>query len=111
MSISAMVAQQTRIERQEAPHAASVSFDRHAANAFQQYVHAALAFSMKVPAAWLRHSQRRDATLLFTPGLSGQHPQLTATERQQMWLRSRRQRRALPAIVTCCGTARMSSTL
>lgn len=48
MSIRAMVARQTRIERQEAPHCASVSFERHAANAFQAYVHSALAFSIKV---------------------------------------------------------------
>jgi len=48
MSIRAMVARQTRIERQESPHCASVSFERHAANAFQSYVHSALAFSIKV---------------------------------------------------------------
>lgn len=61
MSIGAMVAQQTRIERQEAPHAASVSFDRHAANAFQQYVHAALAFSIKVQAGGLCRALRQHA--------------------------------------------------
>lgn len=33
--------------RQETPHCASVSFDRHAANAFQSYVSGALAFSIK----------------------------------------------------------------
>ena len=33
--------------RQEEPHCASVSFDRHAANAFQTYVSSALAFSIK----------------------------------------------------------------
>ena len=33
--------------RQETPHCSSVSFDRHAANAFQSYVSGALAFSIK----------------------------------------------------------------
>lgn len=33
--------------RQEAPHCTSLSFNRHAANAFQQYVMAAHAFSIK----------------------------------------------------------------
>lgn len=33
--------------RQEEPHCASVSFDRHAANVFQTYVSSALAFSIK----------------------------------------------------------------
>ena len=33
--------------RQEEPHCASVSFDRHAANIFQTYVSSALAFSIK----------------------------------------------------------------
>jgi hypothetical protein len=33
--------------RQESPHCASVSFERHAANAFQQYIHGALGFSIK----------------------------------------------------------------
>ena len=33
--------------RQETPHCTSVSFDRHAANAFQSYVSGALAFSIK----------------------------------------------------------------
>ena len=42
-----MIAQQTRIERQDAPHCASVSFERHAANGFQSYVRDALAFSIK----------------------------------------------------------------
>ncbi|CAK0786439.1 hypothetical protein CVIRNUC_009652 [Coccomyxa viridis] len=47
MTVEAMVAQQTRIERQETPHCTSVSFERHAANAFQSYVSGALAFSIK----------------------------------------------------------------
>ncbi len=47
MSVNAMIARQTRIERQEAAHCASVSFERHAANAFQSYVRDALAFSIK----------------------------------------------------------------
>lgn len=38
---------QTRIERQDTPHAASASFDFGAANAFQSYVASALAFSIK----------------------------------------------------------------
>jgi hypothetical protein len=33
--------------RQETPHCTSVSFERHAANAFQSYVSGALAFSIK----------------------------------------------------------------
>ena len=47
MSVNEMIARQTRIERQESPHCASVSFERHAANAFQSYVRDALAFSIK----------------------------------------------------------------
>lgn len=35
------------MSRQETPHCTSVSFDRHAANAFQSYVHGAIAFSIK----------------------------------------------------------------
>ena len=47
MDVAAMVAAQTRIERQDAPHAASASFDFAAANAFQSYVSSAIAFSIK----------------------------------------------------------------
>ena len=47
MTVDELVAKQTRIERQETPHAASVSFERHAADAFQSYVRDALAFSIK----------------------------------------------------------------
>eukprot|EP00850_Spirogloea_muscicola_P023375 SM000352S13423 [mRNA] locus=s352:49201:51198:+ [translate_table: standard] len=47
MTVDDMIARQTRIERQEKPHCASVSFDRDAANAFQSYVHESLAFSVK----------------------------------------------------------------
>ena len=38
MTVEEMVAKQTRIERQESSSVASVSFDMHAANAFQAYV-------------------------------------------------------------------------
>lgn len=38
MDVAAMVAAQTRIERQDTPHAASASFDFATANAFQSYV-------------------------------------------------------------------------
>lgn len=48
MSVNAMIAMQTRIERQDAPQCASVSFERHAAYAFQSYVASTLAFSVKV---------------------------------------------------------------
>ena len=48
MNVNAMIAMQTRIERQDAPHCASVSFERHAAYAFQSYVASTLAFSVKV---------------------------------------------------------------
>ncbi|KAL4856070.1 NPL4-like protein 1 [Chlorella vulgaris] len=47
MDVAALVAAQTRIERQDAPHAASASFDFAAANAFQGYVSSAIAFSIK----------------------------------------------------------------
>lgn len=47
MDIDAMIAAQTRIERQENPVAKSVSFDRYAVNAFQSYVANAIAFSIK----------------------------------------------------------------
>ncbi|DBA78069.1 hypothetical protein WJX79_008629 [Trebouxia sp. C0005] len=47
MTVEQLIAKQTRIERQEEPHCASVSFDKHAANMFQSYVQSALAFSIK----------------------------------------------------------------
>eukprot|EP00897_Mesotaenium_endlicherianum_P004380 jgi/Mesen1/3970/ME000210S03203 len=47
MTVDDMIAKQTRIERQEQAHCASVSFDRDAANVFQHYVHESLAFSIK----------------------------------------------------------------
>lgn len=47
MTVEKMVALQTRIERQENPKCTSVSFDVHAANAFQSYIQSALAFSIK----------------------------------------------------------------
>jgi len=47
MDVARMVAAQTRIERQDTPHAASASFDFAAANAFQSYVSSAIAFSIK----------------------------------------------------------------
>ncbi|PSC72970.1 NPL4 1 [Micractinium conductrix] len=47
MDVAKMVSLQTRIERQEAPHAGSASFDFAAANLFQSYVSSAIAFSIK----------------------------------------------------------------
>eukprot|EP00803_Ostreobium_quekettii_P001724 evm.model.scf_441EXC.17 EVM.evm.TU.scf_441EXC.17 scf_441EXC:83479-85016(-) len=47
MTVEEMMSRQMRIERQEHPKVASVSFDRHAANVFQAYVRTALAFSIK----------------------------------------------------------------
>jgi hypothetical protein len=47
MTVERMVAAQTRLERQETPKCASVSFDAQAVNAFQSYVHSAMAFSIK----------------------------------------------------------------
>ena len=47
MDVAAMVAAQTRIERQDTPHAASASFDFATANAFQSYVSSAIVFSIK----------------------------------------------------------------
>ncbi|DBB11014.1 TPA: hypothetical protein ACH3X3_006495 [Trebouxia sp. C0006] len=47
MTVEQLIAKQTRIERQEESHCASVSFDKHAANMFQSYVQSALAFSIK----------------------------------------------------------------
>ncbi|KFM24921.1 NPL4-like protein 2 [Auxenochlorella protothecoides] len=47
MDVRRMVAAQTRIERQETAACSSASFDAEAAHAFQSYVSAALAFSIK----------------------------------------------------------------
>eukprot|EP01025_Chloroclados_australasicus_P026017 TRINITY_DN2584_c0_g1_i1.p1 TRINITY_DN2584_c0_g1~~TRINITY_DN2584_c0_g1_i1.p1 ORF type:complete len:472 (+),score=26.47 TRINITY_DN2584_c0_g1_i1:172-1416(+) len=47
MTVEDMVARQVRIERQDEPHCASVSFDRGSAYSFQAYVHQTLAFSIK----------------------------------------------------------------
>jgi len=52
MTVDQMIAAQTRIERQEAPHCASVSFDANAANVFQTYVNYTLGFK-QVRFGWL----------------------------------------------------------
>jgi nuclear protein localization family protein 4 len=52
MTVDAMIASQTRIERQENPHCVSVSFDANAANAFQSYVNYTLGFK-QVRFGWL----------------------------------------------------------
>lgn len=45
MTVEGMIALQTRIERQEHAKCASVSFDAHCANSFQQYVNGTLGFN------------------------------------------------------------------
>jgi len=52
MTVDAMIAAQTRIERQETPHCVSVSFDANAANVFQSYVNYTLGFK-QVRFGWL----------------------------------------------------------
>lgn len=52
MTVDQMIAAQTRIERQEAPHCVSVSFDANAANVFQSYVNYTLGFK-QVRFGWL----------------------------------------------------------
>ncbi|XP_047327226.1 NPL4-like protein 2 [Impatiens glandulifera] len=47
MTVEDLIAKQMRVSRQENPHCELVSFDRDAANAFQQYVSDALAFGVK----------------------------------------------------------------
>lgn len=47
ITVNDVIAKQTRIERQEKPTVEGLSIDRSAANVFQQYVQAALAFSIK----------------------------------------------------------------
>jgi len=47
MTMDDLIARQVRIERQEKPHSVSASFDRDAANVFQQYVNENLAFAVK----------------------------------------------------------------
>ncbi|KAL5712755.1 hypothetical protein ACHQM5_014895 [Ranunculus cassubicifolius] len=47
MTMDDLIAKQMRVSRQENPHCDSVSFDRDAANAFQQYVNEFLAFGVK----------------------------------------------------------------
>ena len=44
MTVKDLVARQIRMSRQETPHVPSVSFDRQAANTFQQYVRSTLGF-------------------------------------------------------------------
>ena len=58
MTVEGMIALQTRIERQETPHCASVSFDAHAANAFQAYVSGTLGFS-QMRFGWMYGTVRR----------------------------------------------------
>ena len=45
--VADIVAKQRRVERQDKPAVEGVSFDRSAANMFQQYCQSALAFSIK----------------------------------------------------------------
>lgn len=47
MTVADISARQFRLERQEKAHTASVSFDRWAAQRFQEYVASALAFNIK----------------------------------------------------------------
>lgn len=47
LQVADIVAKQRRIERQDKATVEGVSFDRNAANVFQQYCNAALAFSIK----------------------------------------------------------------
>ncbi|KAL1542069.1 NPL4-like protein 1 [Salvia divinorum] len=47
MTMDDLIAKQMRIAHQENPHCELVSFDRDAANAFQQYVNESLAFAVK----------------------------------------------------------------
>ncbi|XP_047957091.1 NPL4-like protein 1 [Salvia hispanica] len=47
MTMDDLIAKQMRITHQENPHCELVSFDRDAANAFQQYVNESLAFAVK----------------------------------------------------------------
>ncbi|CAI9781138.1 unnamed protein product [Fraxinus pennsylvanica] len=47
MTVDDMIAKQMRVTRQENPHCEHVSFDRDAANAFQNYVNETLAFAVK----------------------------------------------------------------
>nr|ADE76140.1 unknown [Picea sitchensis] len=47
MTMDDLISRQVRIERQDKPHCGSASFDRDAANGFQQYVNENLAFAIK----------------------------------------------------------------
>mmetsp|Transcript_15660 Transcript_15660/g.51390 ORF Transcript_15660/g.51390 Transcript_15660/m.51390 type:complete len:411 (+) Transcript_15660:22-1254(+) len=47
MTVEDLIARQVVIERQETPHAVSVSFDAHAANAFQAYCGGTLGFNVQ----------------------------------------------------------------
>uniref|UniRef100_A0A5B7CAK5 Putative NPL4-like protein 1 n=1 Tax=Davidia involucrata TaxID=16924 RepID=A0A5B7CAK5_DAVIN len=47
MTMDDLIAKQMRVTRQENPHCELVSFDRDAANAFQNYVNESLAFALK----------------------------------------------------------------
>ncbi|KAL2535343.1 NPL4-like protein 2 [Forsythia ovata] len=47
MTVDDLIAKQMRVTRQENPHSELVSFDRDAANAFQNYVNETLAFAVK----------------------------------------------------------------
>lgn len=47
MTMDDLIAKQMRVTRQENPHCELVSFDRDAANAFQNYVNESLVFAVK----------------------------------------------------------------
>ena len=86
MTVESMIAQQTRIERQETPHCASVSFDAHAADAFQQYVNGTLGFN-QMRFGWMYGTVGEDGAvevqLIYEPEQEGTEDDFVIKENTQ----------------------------
>lgn len=70
MDVALMVAAQTRIERQETPDCPNASFDGDAIHAFQSYVSAAIAFSIKRGGILYGTGNLCDLAWLYSAGTS-----------------------------------------
>ena len=75
MTMDELIALQTRIDRQEAPHCQALSLDRNAANMFQMYLSQGLGFSVKRggAAVWKGGGGRSSAGGLHLRAPAGGH--------------------------------------
>lgn len=103
MTIEDLIARQTRIERQEKPHCASVSFDSDAASAFQHYVNESLAFAVKRAGfmyGTINEQSEVSVELIYEPPQQG-------TEDSLLLLRDPEEERQVEAIAIGLGMRRV----